>query len=219
MARRKQRTRSHGGIKVSIVHGNGGECEQLVAILKTTRNFRCAGAFSDAETALAGIPKHTPDVVLVNTRLPGLSAIECVRRLIRQFPKLNVIMLAQDDHILFESFKAGANGYLLRQETSSKQIAAAIKEVMAGGSPITPKLLRKIVHHFRHSRHSNALEKLTAREAEVLDCLAQGWLYKEIAHRLGIGLHTARQHVKSIYRKLQVTSRTEAIVKYLGGKP
>ena len=120
-----------------------------------------------------------------------------------------------DTELIFEALKAGANGYLLRNQTTPKQITAALKEVMAGGSPMTPEVARKVVGHFRQIENAAGLDKLTIRERQVLDCLAEGWFYKEIAHRLGISLDTARKHLRSIYRKLEVSSRTEAVVRYL----
>ena len=117
-----------------------------------------------------------------------------------------------------KALKAGANGYLLREHTNAAQLENALQEVMKGGSPMTPDVARKVVEYFQGLGDAPGLDNLTHREREVLDGLAQGWLYKEIAHRLGISVETARKHLKNIYRKLEVSSRTEAVVKYLRSK-
>ena len=163
------------------------------------------------------IPEEKPDAVLMNINLPGMSGIECTRRLRGILPRLNIVMLTEQANtdLIFESLKAGANGYLLRDQTTPEQITKALKEVMAGGSPMTPEVARKVVGHFQEIEADTGLDKLTVRERQVLDCLAEGRLYKEIAERLGISLDTARKHVRSIYRKLRVNSRTEAVVRYL----
>jgi RNA polymerase sigma factor (sigma-70 family) len=203
--------------KVSIVEDNPGLRELLLHSLEASPSFQCLGVYPDAESALIGIPREQPDVVLMNIKLPAMNGIECTRNLRRLLPRLNIVMLTEhaNNELIFEALKAGANGYLLRDQTTYQQIDAALKEVMAGGSPLTPEVARKVVAHFQKVEEAPGLDKLTAREREVLDCLAEGWLYKEIADRLGISLDTARKHLKNIYRKLQVSSRTEAVVRYL----
>ena len=207
-------------VKVSIVEDNPALRELLLHSLKASPALECLGACMDGESALVAIPKDKPDVVLMNIKLPGMSGIECTRSLRRLLPRLNIVMLTEhaNTDLIFEALKAGANGYLLRNQTTPKQITAALKEVMAGGSPMTPEVARKVVGHFQQIEDAAGLDKLTVRERQVLDCLAEGWLYKEIAHRLGISLDTARKHLRSIYRKLQVSSRTEAVVRYLRGR-
>jgi DNA-binding NarL/FixJ family response regulator len=203
--------------KVAVVEDNDLVRELLVRQLNRTTHLECVGACADAETALKEIPRLKPDVVLMDIRLPLMSGIECTTRLRGLFPRLNIVMLTEHENteLVFEALKAGANGYLLRKHTPARQLENALSEVMKGGSPMTPDVARKVVQYFQQLGGAPGMEKLTKREREVLDCLAQGWLYKEIADRLGISIETARRHLKNIYRKLQVGTRTEAVVKYL----
>ncbi len=191
--------------------------ELLIQQISRSRKFRCVGAYATAEEALQKIPGHKPDLVLMDIGLPRMNGIECTRRLCSLLPRLNVIMLTERDatNTIFESLKAGASGYLLREHTTGRQMEEALTEVMAGGSPITPCVARKMVSHFQQSGKQISVPPLTRREEEVLSCLAQGWMYKEIADRLIISLDTTRRHLHNIYLKLHVHSRTEAVVKYV----
>jgi len=202
---------------VAIVEDNAHLRELLARQLQRCHALTCCGAYADAEQALREIPRRKPAIVLMDIKLPGMDGIECTRQLRKALPNLNIVMLTEhgDSDLIFEALKAGANGYLLRKHTTSDQIEQALAEVMAGGSPMTPHIARKVVNYFQQLGNAPGLEKLTSREKQVLACLVEGWLYKEIAHRLGISLDTTRKHLCNIYRKLQVSSRTEAVVKYL----
>jgi DNA-binding NarL/FixJ family response regulator len=204
-------------LKICIVEDDKHQRELLVRAVKRWGQFRCLRAYVDAETALAAIPRERPDVVLMDINLPGMNGIECTRRLRAALRQLNIVMLTDHEHpeLVFDALKAGATGYLLRKQTTPKQIGAALTEVMRGGSPMTSEIARKVVSHFEQAGDSAELARLTLRERQVLDGLAQGWLYKEIANRFEISIETVRKHLKNIYRKLQVASRTEAVVKYL----
>src|SRR5207302_3957538 len=177
--------------------------------------LECLGAYATAEAALEDIPRRKPDVVLMDIKLPGMNGIECTRRLLKYLPDLRVVMLTEheDSDFVFEALRAGAVGYLLRRQATPQKIHEALQEVMAGGSPMTPRIARKVVRHFQAD--SAELKMLSRREREVLEALANDWPYKEIAARLEISLDTAREHFRSIYRKLGVHSRTAAVVKYL----
>ncbi len=178
--------------------------------------FRCASRYATAEAALAGIPDDNPDVVLMDINLPAMSGIECVRQLTAQRPDLLVLMLTvyEETEKIFQSLTAGASGYLLKR-TSHAELLQAIQQVVEGGSPMSSHIARKVVRYFRERPSPKPMEQLSQREQEVLEWLAQGCLYKEIADRLGITIDTVRKHLNSVYHKLHVHSRTEAVVKYL----
>ncbi len=184
---------------------------------------RCAvvGEFGSAETALAGLPKAWPQVLLCDIMLPGDSGIAAVRKLRALRPELACVMLTvfDDSEKLFASLQAGAVGYVVKSDPSPSLIEA-VAEAAAGGSPMSRAIARKVVRHFTGGSTPpapGALAELTPREAEVLELLAQGARYKEIAERLGISLETVKNHLRKIYEKLHVSSRTEATAKYLRG--
>jgi len=160
-----------------------------------------------------------PEVVLVDIKMPGCSGIECVRLLRKQIPTLLPIMLTlyADDELIFGSLQAGAVGYLLKRSTP-EQIREAIRQVHAGGSPMTPEIARRVATHFRHSKAATpraVQHGLTPREEEILRLIAQGRQTKEIAQGLHIAVSTVSNHLRSIYAKLEVTSRTAAVAKVL----
>ena len=175
--------------------------------------FACQGVFSDVESALAPIARAKPDIVLVDINLPGLSGIECVRRLKPQTPGTQFVMqtVYEDSNSIFDALSAGATGYLLKT-TSRDALVAALREVHAGGSPMTSNIARKVVQHLHQPKQSlKTTAELSKRENEVLALLAQGYLYKEIADALGIGLDTVNTYIRRIYEKLHVHSRAQAV--------
>ena len=205
-------------IQIVLVEDSARLRESLAQMLAQSSAHRLVGAFADAETALAQIPALRPDVVLMDIGLPRMSGIECVRALKAQMPSLPVLMLTVYDEgpFLFNSLKAGANGYLLKRTVADK-LLDAIEEARQGGVPLTRQMAAKIAEYFQQQGTIVAeVETLTRRERETLELLAQGFLYKEIADRLGISLDTVREYVRNIYAKLHVSSRTEAVVKFLG---
>ncbi|HVM50418.1 MAG TPA: response regulator transcription factor [Candidatus Acidoferrum sp.] len=181
--------------------------------------FRLLRSYPDAESALADLPRHPVNVVLMDINLPGKDGVECVRQLKAKMPSVQFIMLTvyEDGNRLFKSLMAGASGYLLKR-TPPDKLLAAIQEAHSGGAPMTPEIARRVVQHFQQAPEpATNLPRLTGREKDVLDQLAKGFLYKEIEENLGISTGTLRSYIANVYEKLHVHSRTEAVVKYLGG--
>lgn len=204
-------------IRVAIVEDDEGIRASLVNMLGRSADCRPIWSYADAESALVAVPQHRPDVVLMDINLPGLDGIECVRQLKKQVPDAQFVMLTVygDSDRLFRSLMAGATGYLLKR-TPAAGVLAAIREAHTGGSPMTPQIARQVVQYFRSRPPPDPdIEKLTARESEILAQLAQGFLYKEIGDNLGISMDTVRTHIRKIYDKLHVHSRTEATRKFL----
>jgi DNA-binding NarL/FixJ family response regulator len=179
--------------------------------------IECVAIYPTAEDALSGIPKDPVELALVDVNLPGMSGIECVARLKALCPSVLCLILTmyEDAPVIFDALKAGACGYLLKR-TPPAEIAAAIVQAHAGGSPMSPQIARQVVSFFHRTPSVDGLSVLTAREREVLELLATGSLYKEIGDRLGVSLDTVRSHLRKIYEKLHVHSRTEAVLKYFG---
>jgi len=205
-------------ITIALVEDDQKTRKSLAELLGGESRVRCLGAFPNGEDAVREIPLLKPEVALVDINLPGMSGIECVERLKKLLPKLQLLMLTkyEESDLIFSSLRAGASGYLLKKMVTV-ELVSAIEQVYAGGSPMTMQIARKVVEHFNQVKSPPVgLEKLTPREHEVLALLAKGFLYKEISDQLGISLHTFRTHQRAIYEKLHVHSRTEATVKYFG---
>jgi DNA-binding NarL/FixJ family response regulator len=203
-------------IRVSIVEDDERLRGSLIVLLEGTQGFRCISAYGDAESALKDIPSKRPDVVLMDINLPHMSGIECVRKLKSKQPELNILMLTvyEDAAKIFQALEAGASGYLLKM-TPPDELLKAIREIHAGGAPMSAQIARKVVQSFHADPGKEPDLQLTDREEEILRGLASGSLYKEIADELGISTDTVHNHLKKIYSKLHVRSRTEAVVKYL----
>jgi DNA-binding NarL/FixJ family response regulator len=205
-------------ITVSIVEDNRGTRESLRELFGRAKGLRCVGMHANGEDALLRIPEENPDVVLMDINLPGMSGIECVTRLKGKMPKTQVLMLTtyEESDLIFDSLRGGASGYLLKNMPAA-ELLQAVEQVHCGGAPMSMQIARKVVAHFQQiKRPSSEVEKLTKREHEILGLLAKGFLYKEIADQLGISLSTVRAHLHTVYEKLHVQSRTEAVVKFLG---
>jgi len=206
-------------IKVAIVDDDEGIRSSLSALIKRSKDFKLTAEYANAETALKELPADPPDVVLMDINLPGMKGYECVRQLKAAHPGIQFLMLTvyEDSDSLFNSLRAGASGYLLKR-TASARLLEAIRDVHEGGSPMTPQLARRVVQFFsRPADESAPLARLTPAEREFLDLLANGYAYKEIADRKNISIDTVRSYVRTVYEKLHVHSRTEAVVKYLRG--
>jgi len=203
--------------RIALVEDNNGLRLSMKSLLQRAPSLRVVADYPDAESALADIAQRKPDVVLMDVKLPKMDGVECVRLLKAQLPSTLVIMLTvhDDNDSLFNSILAGADGYLLK-DTVPSRVLEAIAEARSGGSPMTPQVARRIVQRFRSSGPvPSEMEKLTPREREVLEQLALGNRYKEISDRLGISLDGIRFHIRGVYNKLHVHSRTEAVIKYL----
>ncbi len=206
-------------VKVAIVDDDEGIRSSLSALIKRAPGYKLVGEYANGETALKEIPQHLPDVVLMDINLPDMKGYECVRRLKEAQPAVQFLMLTvyEDSDSLFNSLRAGASGYLLKR-TASARLLEAVRDVFDGGSPMTPQLARRVVQFFsKPAPQAASLAKLTPAEREFLDQLAKGYAYKEIADRMKISIDTVRSYVRTVYEKLHVHSRTEAVVKYLRG--
>ena len=208
-----------GRIRVALVEDNGGLRASLLAVLEAAEDVECAGAWATAEEALEALPASGAEVVLMDINLPGISGVEAVRRLKPAMPELNVIMLTvyDDSERIFGALQAGATGYLLKR-TPADELLEAIREVRGGGAPMSSHIARQVVASFRRPAPAELAAEagLSGREEEVLRRVARGLVNKEIADELGIATETVRQHLKNIYGKLHVRSRTEAAMTVFG---
>jgi DNA-binding NarL/FixJ family response regulator len=205
-------------IKIALVEDNEKLRQSLAMLVNSAGDLDCESVCADAEEALRRLPQTTPDIVLMDIHLPGMSGIECVARLAALLPRVRIVMLTafESSDEIFASLAAGAHGYLLKS-TAPALLLDGIREVAAGGSPISGSVARKIVDFFRANAPTPpGMEALAPREREVVKLLAEGCPYKEIATAMQISLGTVRTYIERIYEKLHVHSRTEAVVKYLG---
>jgi len=205
-------------ITIAIVEDEPQTRDCLTRLLARSSQVRCVGTYATGEEALAGIPEAKPEVILVDINLPKMSGIECVAKLTSLMPDLRVVMLTtyEDRDRIFDSLRAGASGYLLKK-AGYADLIRAIEDVYQGGAPMTAQVARLVVRHFhRISKPASDVEQLTTREQELLELLAKGYSYKEIAQELSISTGTVNTHVKNIYRKLHVQSRMQAAAKFFG---
>lgn len=204
-------------IRVAIVEDSAPVRENWARLISASEGLRCVGVCATGDEALTRLPELLPDVVLMDINMPGLSGIECASRLKTRLPKTQILMVTVygDSERVFQALQAGASGYLLKR-THPEELVAAIKDVMAGGAPMTSEVARKVIETFRRPASSPLNQaSLSERETEVLGLLAQGYANKEIADRLALSYDTVRTHLKNIYEKLHVRSRTEATAKFL----
>jgi DNA-binding NarL/FixJ family response regulator len=206
-------------ITISIVEDQREMRESLAEYLGNAPELRCVGAHATGEEGVRNIPKENPDVALIDINLPGMNGIQCVARLRKLLPRIQVLMLTtyDDGDLIFDSLRAGANGYLLKNMTQEEMVQA-VRQVHAGGAPMSLQIARKVINHFHVAKPASELEHLTSRELEILRLLAKGHMYKEIADQLAISMSTVRTHVSAVYDKLHVHSRTEAAMKLAGGE-
>lgn len=205
-------------IRVSIVEDDSTIRETLRSLFLFEEGMEPFTVHSTAEDALMHFDENCPDVVLMDINLPGQSGIECVRQMSQRCTSTQYLMytVLDDDQRVFEALKAGANGYILKS-SSPVEILAAVRELHEGGAPMSAHVARRVVQQFRPvSASSSGEDALSDRERGVLELLAQGLLYKEIAERMGITTGTVKQHIHRIYGKLHVQNRTEAVNRYFG---
>lgn len=187
----------------------------IVSLLSLSNEVKIAGAWKDAESAIREVPEILPDVILTDIQLPGINGIECIRHLKTDCPNIQFLVLTvfEDEEKIFEAIKAGASGYLLKS-ASPEAIINAIKEIHAGGSPMSPGIARKIIRHFQPAVNEDGRQIFTEREKQVLDLMSQGKLVKEIAFCLDVTSHAIKKHIKNIYQKMQVQNKVEAVIKW-----
>lgn len=202
-------------IRVVIVEDDLDIRQSFETVINTAPGFECVQAYVNAEDAVEGIPVLQPDVVIMDIHLPGMSGIEAVQSLKAQMPDLQITMCTvyEDDEHIFNALKAGASGYLLKR-TSPEKLLEALNDLHQGGAPMSGEIARRVVTSFQKKAiPSPELAILTAREKEILNLLAKGYLYKEIAAELFISIETVKRHIHNIYEKLHVQTRTEALNK------
>jgi DNA-binding NarL/FixJ family response regulator len=202
-------------IRVSIVEDLAEIREGLEELVRSDRELSMVGSFDDAESAVHKLPDLQADIVVMDINLPGMSGIDCIKNIKEKCPGTQFMMFTvyENDDKVLQALQAGATGYLLKR-TKPEQILESIKELNQGGSPMSSNIARKLLNIFVHEKKATKKEMLSDRENEVLQLLADGLLYKEIADRLFIGHGTVRQHLHNIYEKLHVHNRTEAVNKY-----
>src|SRR5665213_1329147 len=203
-------------ISVSIVEDDAPARSILTDWVRDADGFKCVGVHGSAEDALAALPKENPSVVLMDINLPGITGIECVRRLKPQLIDTQFVMLTvyEDPDHIFRALTSGATGYLLKR-TPRAELLAALKDVHAGGSPMSSNIARKIVQSYQRFNSSpSKTENLSPREREVLELLARGYLYKEISEALHISVPPVNTHIRRIYEKLHVRSRSQAVARF-----
>jgi DNA-binding NarL/FixJ family response regulator len=203
---------------IALVEDDPSLRETVTSMLIQSGNWRITGSFSTAEEALSAIPAAVPQVVLMDIQLPGMSGIDCVSKLKQKCPGVQIMMVTVYDNNdrIYNALAAGADGYLLKRDIPEK-LFEALSDLLKGGSPMSSDIARKVVQHFRVAPPAGHKDQnLTPRETQILDLLVNGAISKEIASELGIGVETVSTHLRNIYAKLQVRSRTAAVVKYLG---
>jgi DNA-binding NarL/FixJ family response regulator len=201
-------------IKVAIVEDTEIIRDSLAMLIGGTDGLKCVGIFGNAEDTLTGLPELHPDVVLMDIGLPGISGIECVRRLKPKCPGTQFLMctIFEDDENIFEALKAGATGYILKKTTPAMKLSSIV-ELHNGGSPMSGQIARRVIEIMQNPKVNDQMALLTAREKEILTLLSKGLRYKEIGSKLSISPATVTTHVHKIYEKLQVQSRTDALNK------
>ena len=208
-------------IKVVIFEDNSNLRRGLTTLINGSAGFECAGAFGNCDNLIKDISDTKPDVVLMDIEMPGMNGIEAVKILKPQFPEIKILMetIFEDDEKVFDSICSGAEGYILKN-TPPSQILEAIREIHEGGAPMTPSIASKVLAMFKSgwSFSKDESHNLTEREMEVLKYLVDGMSYKLIAEKCFVSIDTVSSHVKNIYKKLQVHSKSEAVAKAIKGK-
>ena len=208
-------------IRVVIFEDNRSLREGLAAMIGGTQGFECAGAFPNCNNLLKNIELTKPGVILMDIEMPGINGIEAVSIIKEEFPEIKILMqtIFDDDEKIFNSICAGAEGYILKH-TSPAEIMEAIKEIYEGGSPMTPAIANRVLKMVKQRPEGGIKESfdLSGREKEILTCLVKGMSYKMVADTCFISIETVNVHIKNIYKKLQVHSKSEAVAKAIKGR-
>lgn len=209
-------------VSVAIVEDNNTIREGLAALINGTQDYSCIGSYADCETFLTELKEIEPDVILMDIGLPGMNGIEGVKKAMLINPDLSILMLTiyEEGEFVFDALCAGACGYLVKK-TPPSRLLDAIKEVYEGGSPMSSRIARQVITAFKQGAVNNQDEEkygLSIREKEVLNHLADGFSYIEIAEKLFISVDTVRHHIRNIYKKLHVHSQSEAVAKAIRKK-
>jgi DNA-binding NarL/FixJ family response regulator len=208
--------------RVAFVEDDPGLQSSLKRLLTSAEELELVGCSGSGESAIEQMPAWKPEVIIMDINLPGMNGVECVRRLKPLLPSTQFLMLTvyEDSELLFNSLMAGATGYLLKR-TSNTKLIEAIRDIHKGGSPMTPAIARRVVLFLTQIGGAKParLNQLTRRENECLELLAKGFAYKQVADNLGMSLGTVRTHIRGIYEKLQVHSRTDAVMKFMKYRP
>jgi NarL family two-component system response regulator LiaR len=203
-------------ITISVIEDNDQFRHALEAIIANQDEFALVGSYASAEKAMNEIIEKPADIVITDITLPGMRGTELIVRVKEKMPKTQfmVCSIHDDDDTIFEALKSGASGYILKDPVTADDIIKAIRELFNGGSPMSPFIARKVIHSFQKPVINDTNSLLSQREKEVLEWLAKGLLYKEIAEKLGVGTETVKKHLKNIYQKLHVQNKIEAINKF-----
>lgn len=203
-------------ITVALIEDDARVRRALAMILDSEEDCRCVGQYSSGEEAAEAIPAQPPRVIIMDVNLPGISGVECVRGLVAKGVASHILMLTvhKDTDVIFEALSAGATGYLVKP-VPAEQLLAAVRDIHGGGAPMTSSIARKVVQAFQR-KPLQTEEALSSRETEVLAWLAKGHAYKEIADEMRISYSTVHTHIERIYKKLQVTSRAQAVARHTG---
>jgi DNA-binding NarL/FixJ family response regulator len=204
-------------ISVAVIEDQREVREGVAVLINGTEGYRCVGEYRSMEEALAKLAKQAPDAILIDIGLPGMSGIDGIRVLKERFPTLTLIAFTvyDDDENIFEALCAGASGYLLKT-TAPARLLEGLREVVSGGAPMSPEVARKVIKLFREVRPSRrTAHQLTPQETEIVKLLVEGHSYKTAAAELGISLNTVSFHLRNVYTKLQVHSKSEAVSKAL----
>src|SRR2546429_1160299 len=207
-------------LKVALVEDQPKVRESWNRLINSFRVFRCICACGSGEEALRVIPDHRPDVILMDIFLPRMSGIECTARLKEQLPETQILILTamDDQELVFMALEAGADGYLLKR-TKPMDLRAALLDVLGGGAPMTSQIARRVIESFRRkAKARDETVRLSVREEQILVLLSQGYSNKLIADKLEISIDTVCSHLKHVFEKLHVSSRTEAVVRYMASK-
>ena len=202
-------------IKTAVVEDMKDIREGLATLINFTEGFRCTGSFRSMEEALARLPDEIPDVLLSDIGLPGMSGIEGIRIIKERYPDIQILMLTvyDDDDRIFDALCAGASGYLLKRTPPAK-LLENIREAMSGGAPVSPEVASRVIKFFREFHNSERADyDLTPHETRLLKLLTEGYNYQTAAEKLGVSYNTIKFHVSHIFDKLQVHSKSEAVVK------